>query len=81
MIDLNDLINGTAVGAPAHIRRLFALTEEALRLESVLETMPAGQRIDRVWAMACQRTLRRADALDAALQAHNDAEVLVGCGW
>ena len=80
MIDLYDLINGTAVGAPVHIQRLFALAEEALLLEGALETMPSGRRIDRVWQKACRRTTRRVDALDAALQAHNDAEVLQPCG-
>jgi hypothetical protein len=81
VIDLNDLINGTAVGAPVHIQRLFALAEEALFLEGALEALPLDdRRADKVWQKACRRTTRRVDALDAALQAHNDAEVLLPCG-
>ena len=81
MIELNDLISGTAVDVPEHIRRLFALANEALELEAWLEDFPPyDKRADRVWERACRRTARRIDTLDAALQAHNDAEVMIVCG-
>lgn len=78
MILLNDLIEGTAVGVPAHIQRLFDLVEESLMLEGSLEDLPRdNQRADELWEKAAGRTV---DALDAALQAHNDAEVMIVCG-
>ena len=81
MLDLNDLINGTAVDVPEHIRRLFSLANQALELEAWLEDFPRfDKRADQVWERACLRTARRIDALDAALQAHNDAEVMIVCG-
>jgi len=82
MIELNDLINGTATAVPTHIQRLFHLAEEALLLEGALEELPPERwRVDALWQQACRRTTRRVDALDAALQAHNDAEVRRPCGW
>lgn len=80
MIALNDLIEGTAVGVPTHIQRLFDLVEESLLLEGELEVLPEGRRVDLIWEKVCRRSVRRVDALDAALQAHNDAEVLIVCG-
>jgi len=81
MILLNDLIAGTAVDVPTHIAELFKLANEALELEAWLEDFfPLyDKRADQVWERACLRTARRIDALEAALQAHNDAEV-IGCG-
>lgn len=79
MIELNDLISGTAVNVPPHIQRLFALAQEVLALEFMLESLPEGERFDRIWEKAGRREGRRLDALEAALQAHNDAEVMV-CG-
>ncbi|MBP6472377.1 MAG: hypothetical protein KBE23_06655 [Chloroflexi bacterium] len=81
MIDVNGLLQGTAVDVPAHIQRLFALANEALELEAWLEDFPPfDKRADQVWERACLRTARRIDALDAALQAHNDEEILTLCG-
>ncbi len=85
MIELNDLISGTAVNVPAHIAHLFKLADQALTTEGDLEEMEPDdpdhlERIVRIWEKACQRTRRRIDALDAALQVHNDAEVLLVCG-
>ena len=81
MIELNDLINGTAVNVPTHIQRLFTLAEEALLLEGALEALPPERwRADAIWQRACLRSTRRVDALETAIQAHNDAEVRP-CGW
>ncbi|MBK8987345.1 MAG: hypothetical protein IPM39_14925 [Chloroflexi bacterium] len=84
MIELNDLISGTAVDVPEHIQKLFSLANQALTTEGDLEELPNDdpriERIERVWRKACRRTARRLDGLEAALQAHNDAEVLIVCG-
>lgn len=81
MIGLDELIDGTAVNVPVQVQQQFKLVQEALALEEALEDMPEGdERADRLWVKACARSRRRLDALDAALQAHNDAEVLIVCG-
>ncbi len=78
MILLNDLIEGTATAVPEHIQQLFNLANQALILEEALEDLPQGdRRVDEIWRKACERTARRIDALEAALQAHNDEEVLL----
>lgn len=84
MILLNDLIEGTATAVPEHIQQLFKLANQALMTEGDLEDLPHSdprcdpiERVERIWRKACERTARRVDALEAALQAHNDEEVLL----
>lgn len=84
MILLNDLIEGTATAVPEHIQRLFKLADQALMTEGDLEELPQDdprcdpiERVERIWRKACERTARRVDALEAALQAYNDEEVLL----
>lgn len=86
MILLNDLIEGTATAVPEHIQRMFKLAEQAFMTEVDLEELPQDdprcdpiERVERIWRKACERTARRVDALEAALQVHNDAEVMP-CG-
>ncbi|MBK7916473.1 MAG: hypothetical protein IPJ94_09465 [Chloroflexi bacterium] len=62
------------------------LADQALMTEVDLEELPQDdprcdpiERVERIWRKACERTARRVDALEAALQAHNDAEVMP-CG-
>lgn len=77
MIQINDLIDGTAVNVPAHIQRLFKLANEALMTECDLEEAPDEPRIERIWQASCVRTVRRMEALEVAIDAHNRQELLV----
>lgn len=80
MITLNDLLPGAEeprvhIEAPAHLRRLLVLIDEALALEAALENAPDSPRIDALWQKACRRTARRIDRLITGLEAHNRQEL------
>ncbi|MBK7919329.1 MAG: hypothetical protein IPJ94_24305 [Chloroflexi bacterium] len=60
------------------------MADQALMTEGDLEELPQDdprcdpiERVERIWRKACERTARRVDALEAALQAYNDEEGLL----